>query len=274
MPGIAKMMSNADFSSSCQSFHRNTTFNQLGSHHFWRNSNSRSYFPPLFHAYNRPLCPQISRRSVSGSCVVSLQSSFSSITACTKFWSLVNLGSGRSLVVHTNHVVFPSDKQSQHNFWGSSVNPTCCCSVNPTERLPIELPRNPKVEAVLQEFLPRIGRSWTWVTTNLVKQIAEKMRRIRIPVLDRYMMTEMMPVFVMAVGLCSIVGMTLGALAGLVREVVVSGLPIAVAATAALLQLPYFAALSMPMACLAASLFGLGRLQVILGYRFCCPYCY
>ncbi|CAM6010097.1 unnamed protein product [Sphagnum balticum] len=62
-------------------------------------------------------------------------------------------------------------------------------------------------------------------------------------------------------GLCSIVGMTLGALAGLVREVVVSGLPIAVAATAALLQLPYFAALSMPMACLAASLFGLGRLQ-------------
>jgi hypothetical protein len=53
-----------------------------------------------------------------------------------------------------------------------------------------------------------------------------------------------------------------------------TGLPIAVAATAALLQLPYFAALSMPMACLAASLFGLGRLQVILGYRFCCPYCY
>jgi hypothetical protein len=62
------------------------------------------------------------------------------------------------------------------------------------------------------------------VTTNLVKQIAEKMRRIRIPVLDRYMMTEMIPVFVMAVGLCSIVGMTLGALAGLVREVVVSGI--------------------------------------------------
>jgi lipopolysaccharide export LptBFGC system permease protein LptF len=40
-----------------------------------------------------------------------------------------------------------------------------------------------------------------------------------------------------------------------------TGLPIAVAATAALLQLPYFAVLSMPMACLAASLFGLGRLQ-------------
>ncbi len=53
-----------------------------------------------------------------------------------------------------------------------------------------------------------------------------------------------------------------------------TGLPIGVAATAALLQLPYFAALSMPMACLAASLFGLGRLQVILWYRFCCPYCY
>jgi hypothetical protein len=136
----------------------------------------------------------------------------------------VNLGSDRSLFVHTNHAVFPSDKQSQHNFWGSSVNPTCCCSVNPTKRLPIVLPRKPKVEAVLQEFLPRIGRSWTWVTTNLVKQIAEKMRRIRIPVLDRYMMTEMIPVFVMAVGLCSIVGMTLGALAGLVREVVVSGM--------------------------------------------------
>lgn len=41
------------------------------------------------------------------------------------------------------------------------------------------------------------------------------------------------------------------------------GLPLRVAGAAAVLQMPYFAAVSLPMACLAASLFGLGRLQVI-----------
>ncbi|KAG0563676.1 hypothetical protein KC19_8G050300 [Ceratodon purpureus] len=84
---------------------------------------------------------------------------------------------------------------------------------------------------------------------------------VSVPLLDQYLMREMVPVFVLAVGICATLGMSLGALAGLVREVAVSGLPLRVACGAAMLQLPYFAAASMPMACLAASLFGLGRLQ-------------
>lgn len=45
-----------------------------------------------------------------------------------------------------------------------------------------------------------------------------------VPLLDQYLMREMMPVLVLAIGLCATLGMSLGALAGLVREVAISGM--------------------------------------------------
>ena len=44
-----------------------------------------------------------------------------------------------------------------------------------------------------------------------------------VPLLDQYLMREMVPVLVLAVGICATLGMSLGALAGLIREVAVSG---------------------------------------------------
>jgi hypothetical protein len=46
---------------------------------------------------------------------------------------------------------------------------------------------------------------------------------VRVPLLDQYLLREMAPVLVLAVGVCATLGMSLGALAGLVREVAVSG---------------------------------------------------
>lgn len=57
----------------------------------------------------------------------------------------------------------------------------------------------------------------------LVDAILQMLESMSVPVLDRYLMGGMVPVFILAVGLCSTLGMSLGALAGLVREVVVSG---------------------------------------------------
>lgn len=47
---------------------------------------------------------------------------------------------------------------------------------------------------------------------------------VSVPLLDQYLMREMVPVLVLAVGICATLGMSLGAMAGLVREVAVSGM--------------------------------------------------
>lgn len=47
---------------------------------------------------------------------------------------------------------------------------------------------------------------------------------VNVPLLDQYLMREMVPVLALAVGICATLGMSLGALAGLIREVAVSGM--------------------------------------------------
>ncbi|GAQ82336.1 hypothetical protein KFL_001080110 [Klebsormidium nitens] len=80
-------------------------------------------------------------------------------------------------------------------------------------------------------------------------------------VLDKYILRSMLPGFVMALALCAFLGMSLGALVELIREVVSAGLPLRVAFGAALLQAPRFLSLALPLATLSGVLFGLGSLQ-------------
>jgi hypothetical protein len=41
----------------CYSCHKNITFNQLGSNHYDKNSNFKSYFPFVFHFYKLAYVP-------------------------------------------------------------------------------------------------------------------------------------------------------------------------------------------------------------------------
>ena len=62
------------------------------------------------------------------------------------------------------------------------------------------------------------------VRVGRVLNAGRRMDWVIVPLLDQYLMREMAPVFVLAVGICATLGMSLGALAGLVREVAVSGM--------------------------------------------------
>eukprot|EP00899_Mesostigma_viride_P012269 jgi/Mesvir1/21042/Mv08089-RA.3 len=84
---------------------------------------------------------------------------------------------------------------------------------------------------------------------------------LRPSLLDRWLLVEMLGPCMMAVAVFMSLGVSLGALVELVREVVVSGLPLRVALGAALLQMPRFLNLSLPFSSLAGSLLSMSRMQ-------------
>lgn len=82
-----------------------------------------------------------------------------------------------------------------------------------------------------------------------------------ISVMDRYLLTELIPPFLFGVGLFSSVGVTIGALFDLMRKISDSGLAPAVALKIFLLQLPYFIAFALPASMLLATLITYSRLS-------------
>ncbi|MDA0211153.1 MULTISPECIES: LptF/LptG family permease [Desertifilum] len=82
----------------------------------------------------------------------------------------------------------------------------------------------------------------------------------RISVMDRYIATEFISPFLFGVGAFSSVGVAIGALFELMREVT-DGLPISIAIKVFFLQLPYFISLAFPMSVLLAALLAYGRLS-------------
>jgi lipopolysaccharide export system permease protein len=80
-------------------------------------------------------------------------------------------------------------------------------------------------------------------------------------VMDRYLARELIMPFLFGVAAFSSIGLAVGTLFELVREVVDQGLPIALALKVLLLRMPYFLVLSFPMSTLLATLMAYGRLS-------------
>ncbi|MCU0525149.1 MAG: LptF/LptG family permease [Elainella sp. Prado103] len=82
----------------------------------------------------------------------------------------------------------------------------------------------------------------------------------QLPVMDRYIASELIPPFLFGVGAFSSLGVSIDALFELIRRVTESGLPISIAIQVLLLNLPEFIAYSFPMSILLANLMTYSRL--------------
>lgn len=82
-----------------------------------------------------------------------------------------------------------------------------------------------------------------------------------IPLMDRYIISELLSPFLFGVGAFSSVGVAIGALFDLVRRVTESGLPIEVAIKVFLLKMPDFIVLAFPMSVLLSTLMTYSRLS-------------
>lgn len=82
-----------------------------------------------------------------------------------------------------------------------------------------------------------------------------------ISVMDRYIVTELIPPFVFGVGAFSSIGVAIGVLFDLVRRITEAGLPLTLAVQIFFLKLPYYLSLAFPMAILLSCLMVYGRLS-------------
>jgi lipopolysaccharide export system permease protein len=82
-----------------------------------------------------------------------------------------------------------------------------------------------------------------------------------IPVLDRYLIRQLILPFLFGVGAFSSIGLSVGAVFELVREVAESGLPVTIALRVFFLRMPEFIVLAFPMSTLLATLMTYSRLS-------------
>ncbi len=88
-----------------------------------------------------------------------------------------------------------------------------------------------------------------------------KIQSITIPVLDRYLSRELILPFLFGVGAFASIGLSVGTVFELVRQVAESGLSIAIALRVFLLRMPEFIVLAFPMSTLLATLMTYSRLS-------------
>ena len=83
----------------------------------------------------------------------------------------------------------------------------------------------------------------------------------RIPLLDRWLLGELLGPLLFAVAAFTVVSLSVGVMFELVRQIVESGLPVGIAVQVLLQRLPSFLVISFPMATLMASLLAYSRLS-------------
>ena len=83
----------------------------------------------------------------------------------------------------------------------------------------------------------------------------------RIPLIDRWLFSELLPPLLFGIGAFTAVSLSVGAIFDLVRKVAESGLSLNVAAHVLMLQIPSFLVLSFPMATLMSTLLTYGKLS-------------
>ncbi len=84
---------------------------------------------------------------------------------------------------------------------------------------------------------------------------------LRVPLLDRWLIAELIPPLLFAVSAFTTISLTLGAMFELVREIVEKGLSLNIAVAVLFLRLPEFLVLSFPMAVLMATLLTYSKLS-------------
>ena len=83
----------------------------------------------------------------------------------------------------------------------------------------------------------------------------------RIPLLDRWLISELIGPLLFAIASFTVVSLSVGVMFELVRKIVESGLPVLIALQVLLLRLPSFLVISFPMATLMATLLAYSRLS-------------
>ena len=83
----------------------------------------------------------------------------------------------------------------------------------------------------------------------------------RIPLLDRWLISELVGPLIFAIAAFTVVSLSVGVMFELVRKIVESGLPVLIALQVLLLRLPSFLVISFPMATLMATLLAYSRLS-------------
>ena len=97
------------------------------------------------------------------------------------------------------------------------------------------------------------------VSSKYVRAFLGKWRLI--PLLDRWLLSELIPPLIFAVAAFTVVSLSLGVMFDLVRKIVESGLPFQIALKVLFLRLPGFLVVSFPMAMLLATLLSFSRLS-------------
>ena len=84
---------------------------------------------------------------------------------------------------------------------------------------------------------------------------------IKIPLIDRWLISQLLPPMLFAIGAFSVVSLSVGIMFDLVRKIVEFGLPLQIALKVLILKLPGFLVLSFPMSMLLATLLAYGKLS-------------
>ena len=98
---------------------------------------------------------------------------------------------------------------------------------------------------------------------NILIDVQHKIRKLihRIPLLDRWLLGELISPLLFGLTLFTVVSLSVGVMFDLVRKIVESNLPWMIAVQVLLLKLPSFLVISFPMATLIASLLAYSRLS-------------
>ena len=84
---------------------------------------------------------------------------------------------------------------------------------------------------------------------------------IKIPLVDRWLIGQLIPPMLFAIGAFTTVSLSVGIMFDLVRKIVEFGLPLQIALKVLILKLPGFLVLSFPMSMLLATLLAYGKLS-------------
>ena len=97
----------------------------------------------------------------------------------------------------------------------------------------------------------------------LLKIIMSELRKviIKIPLVDRWLISQLLPPMLFAIGAFTAVSLSVGIMFDLVRKIVEFGLPLQIALKILILKLPGFLVLSFPMSMLLATLLAYGKLS-------------
>tara|TARA_Y100001968_G_scaffold321776_1_gene356761 strand:- start:9708 stop:10913 length:1206 start_codon:yes stop_codon:yes gene_type:complete len=108
----------------------------------------------------------------------------------------------------------------------------------------------------LNNFSYKIRNSFFYI--NFKKKYFKLFNHI--PLLDRWLVSEILPPLFFAIAAFTIVSLSVGVMFDLIRQIVELGLPLQIAIKVLLLRLPSFLVLSFPMAMLMATLLAFSRL--------------